>query len=669
MKIIGIGDHTRFGATRHDQGWNVAVRAPKAIGVELCVVTGGDEETISLHGPLDGVFHGTVTGLEVGQEYGFRVHGPWDPRNGVRCDPSKLLIDPYARAVTGSYDGDHSTLSMPHPGSADSGPQVPRGVVTDPDRFATTKPRVPWEDTVIYEAHVRNLTMRHPAVPPEHQGLFLGAASDAIIEHLVTLGVTTLELMPVAEAITEPFLLDLGLTNNWGYSPINYFAPWSRYASSSLGTQIEEFRQMVDRLHQAGIEVVVDVVYNHTGEGGSGGPHLSFRGLDEAGWYRFTGDGHYTDWTGTGNTVDMTEPHVLDLTLSSLRWWVEGLGVDGFRFDLAVTLGRDPHAFSRAAEFFAAIEYDPVLSDVKLIAEPWDVGPDGYQVGNFPESWAEWNDAFRDDIRSVWGKGPRHMAGLATRLSGSQDRFWWKGPLRSINLITAHDGFTLRDVVSYDHRHNTANAEDNADGHGDNRSWNSGVEGPSNDPEVLDLRARRTRSMLAVLFCSQGVPMLLSGDELGNTQRGNNNAYAQDNELSWLDWEQRNDDLVSFVSILARIRRDHRTLRRSEWLEGSDGDHLGDITWLDTKGNSLSSDEWEPHRGGLIARYHGSATTPTESDLLLVFNTASHDQDITLPEGTWRNLADADPHKHREEMCGVVTRRGFTALILEQADS
>ncbi len=667
MRVIGIGEADTQGVRRSGENWNVAVRAPHADGVELCVFVDTFEHRLSLYGPVGGVFHGTVSGLGVGMEYGFRTHGSWDPGRGVRSDPTKLLVDPYALAVADTYDGDPSTLSRPNPGTSDSSHHVPRSVITDPGPFSTGRPGTSWEDTVIYEGHVRNLTMLHPAVPAPHRGTFLGVAADPVVEHLVSLGVTALELMPVAQAITEPFLLDQGLTNHWGYAPINYFAPWNRYSTSDHGAQIDEFRAMVDRLHDAGLEVIVDVVYNHTGEGGSGGPHLSFRGLDEAGWYRLTEDGHHVNWSGTGNTLDMTSPHVLRMTMDSLRWWVEGLGVDGFRFDLGVTLGRSPDSFTGAAAFFGAVAQDPVLRRIKLVAEPWDVGPDGYQVGNFPEGWAEWNDAFRDDVRTAWKDGPGHLDALATRLAGSRDRFGWKGPLRSLNLVTSHDGFTLRDVVSYDSRHNTANGEDNGDGHGDNRSWNSGVEGPTTDPEVIDLRLRRTRSMLISLLCAQGIPMLLAGDELGNTQGGNNNAYAQDNEISWIDWELADWDLVSFTSEIVRIRRDHQTLRRSEWPSESEGNDTGDVVWLDADGTPRTSEDWDEDSAGLMARYRGDAVTPHEPDLLLVFNTAIDDLEMTLPEGPWRILANGDPTETDHVLKGTITRRGLTALVTEAA--
>ncbi len=533
---------------------NFSLFSEHATAVELCLFhPDGTEERVPVVDRKGFHWHVEVPDVGPGQRYGYRVHGPWDPARGHRFNPAKLLLDPYARAIDGAVDERRATLTPYEPGAGDeadlepddddSAPAVPRSVVVDEafDWEGVERPRTPLSASVIYEAHVKGFTMRHPEVRPDLRGTYAGLASEAAIAHLVDLGVTAVELLPVHHIVPEGFLADRGLTNYWGYSTIGYFAPHAGYAATgSGGEQVREFKGMVKALHRAGLEVILDVVYNHTAEGNHLGPALCFKGVDSASYYRHLPDdpGTFLDWTGTGNSLDLTHPDVLRLVLDSLRYWADVCQVDGFRFDLASVLGRETFDFDRGAGFFDAVHQDPVLSQVKLIAEPWDVGPGGYQVGGFPTRWAEWNGIYRDQLRDFW-RGQGSVAELADRLAGSSDLYGDDGrrPNASINFVTAHDGFTLADLVSYDHKHNEANGEDGRDGTDDNRSWNGGVEGPTDDPDIVELRARQQRNLLATLLLSQGVPMLLGGDELGRTQRGNNNAWCQDDELSWIDWD------------------------------------------------------------------------------------------------------------------------------------
>ncbi|HEU4489574.1 MAG TPA: glycogen debranching protein GlgX [Jiangellales bacterium] len=609
------GRWSPLGATVEDEGTNVALWAPEAERVDVCLVDErGSEERVTLRDRTFDVWHGRLPGIGPGQRYGFRVHGPWDPVSGRRFNPAKLLLDPYARAVTGDLRYDpavfgHVRPLLSEPGEdtrrdpGDSRPHVPLSVVVGDDGFdwgADRAPRVPWTDTVVYEAHVRGLTMRHPAVPEHQRGTYAGLAHAAVVEHLVRLGVTTVELLPVHHFVSEPHLVLAGLTNFWGYNSVAFFAPHAAYSSSgSLGGQVTEFKHLVRTLHEAGLEVVLDVVYNHTAEQDEHGPTLAFRGVDNRAYYHLRDGGRrYRDYTGCGNTLAVGRSHVLQLVVDSLRYWVTEMHVDGFRFDLASALARSMHDVDMLAPFMTVIEQDPVLREVKLIAEPWDVGPGGYQVGEFPHLWAEWNDKFRDTVRDYWRGATPGVRDLAVRLSGSSDLYGDDGrhPHASVNFVTAHDGFTLRDLVSHDRKHNTANGEGNRDGTDHNRSWNHGVEGETDDPAVVDLRRRQLRNFLTTLLLSSGVPMLLAGDEMGRTQRGNNNAYCQDNEVSWLDWSllDRWTDQRDLVAALLRLRRDHPVFRQRHFFEGRPAVPGGrkDVAWFAPDGEEMTDGWW-----------------------------------------------------------------------------
>ncbi|MFD4526184.1 glycogen debranching protein GlgX, partial [Streptomyces sp. NPDC058470] len=557
---------------------------------------------------VDGfVWHGYLPGVGPGQRYGYRVHGPWAPAAGHRCNPAKLLLDPYARAVDGQPDNDASLFERAAhgPDPADSADHTLLGVVTDPffDWGYDRPPMRPYAETVIYEAHVRGLTRTHPEVPAELRGTYAGLAHPAVIEHLTSLGVTAVELMPVHQFVQDGFLRDRGLSNYWGYNTIGFFAPHNAYAAhGTRGEQVTEFKSMVKALHAAGLEVILDVVYNHTAEGNGFGPTLSFRGIDNASYYRLVeGDqAHYYDTTGTGNSLLMRHPNVLQLIMDSLRYWVTEMRVDGFRFDLAATLARQFHEVDRLSAFFDLIQQDPVVGRVKLIAEPWDVGEGGYQVGNFPPLWSEWNGKYRDCVRDFWRSDDHTLGEFASRLTGSSDLYQHdrRRPRASINFVTAHDGFTLRDLVSYNDKHNEANGEDNKDGESTNRSWNCGAEGPTDDEGVLELRARQQRNLLATLLLSQGIPMLAHGDELGRTQLGNNNAYCQDNEVSWIDWrlseEQR--ELMDFTRRAIALRAAHPVLRRRRFFLGDtprdEHQPLPDLMWLRPDAGEMTDEDW-----------------------------------------------------------------------------
>ncbi|WP_375803584.1 glycogen debranching protein GlgX [Streptomyces sp. A012304] len=597
-----------LGADFDGEGTNFALFSEVAERVDLVLVDddgGGHAVPLS---EVDGfVWHAYLPGVGPGQRYGYRVHGPWDPAAGHRCNPAKLLLDPYARAVEGQIDN-HASLferAGDRPDPKDSAGHTLLGVVTDPafDWGDDRPPRRPYAETVIYEAHVRGLTRTHPDVPPELRGTYAGLAHPAVTGHLTSLGVTAIELMPVHQYVQDGVLQDRGLSNYWGYNTIGFFAPHNAYAAHGRrGQQVAEFKEMVKALHAAGLEVILDVVYNHTAEGNEKGPTLSFRGIDNASYYRLVdGDfSHYYDTTGTGNSLLMRHPYVLQLIMDSLRYWVTEMHVDGFRFDLAATLARQFHEVSRLSAFFDLIQQDPVISRVKLIAEPWDVGEGGYQVGNFPPLWSEWNGPYRDAVRDFWRGEPGTLGAFASRLTGSSDLYAHsrRRPRAGVNFVTAHDGFTLRDLVSYNDKHNEANGEGNRDGESANRSWNCGVEGDTDDPDVLALRARQQRNLLATLLLSQGIPMLCHGDELGRTQRGNNNAYCQDNEVSWIDWrltrEQR--DLIDFVRRLIALRAAHPVLRRRRFFRGATATHAGqplpDLVWLLPDGREMTQRDW-----------------------------------------------------------------------------
>jgi isoamylase len=661
-----------LGATYDGVGTNFALYSRVAGQVELCLLdVDGAEERIPLR-EVDGfVWHGYLNGVAPGQRYGYRVHGPYDPAAGHRCNPAKLLLDPYAKAIEGAVRFDQAVFGYQfkrpnRPDSTDSAGYVPHSVVASPyfDWANDRSPRVPYHESVIYEAHVAGLTRLHPDVPEEQRGTYAGLAHPAVIDYLVRLGITAIELMPVHQFVSDGFLTDRGLTNYWGYNTIGFFAPHNAYAASGqLGDQVPEFKAMVHALHEAGIEVILDVVYNHTAEGSHLGPTLSFRGIDNAAYYRLTepDQSYYEDTTGTGNSLNVRHPHALQLIMDSLRYWVLDMHVDGFRFDLAAALARQFHDVDRLSAFFDLVQQDPVVSQVKLIAEPWDVGDGGYQVGNFPPLWTEWNGKYRDSVRDFWRGQPAALPEFAARLTGSADLYDAdnRRPIASINLVTCHDGFTLADLVSYDHKHNEANGEDNRDGSDDNRSWNCGAEGPTDDPAVIALRARQQRNFLATLLLSQGVPMLLAGDELGRTQHGNNNAYCQDNELSWIQWpfselqlgtlgaaeaDGPAASLAAFTRLLLRLRAEHPAFRRRRFFTGPTGlstvGHLGDIAWLRPDSSTMGEADWDAEfaksltvflNGDAIGEPGPRGEPIVDDSFLLMFNAAEHDLDFTVP--------------------------------------
>ena len=616
----------RLGPRIDGDGVRFAVFSGVADAVEVCVFDErGAETRRALECGDDGVWQGYVAGACHGTRYGVRVHGPWDPAQGLRCNPAKLLLDPYARAITGSVEW-HPALYGDSP--EDSAPYMPRSMIrAEPFDWGDDRaPATPLADSIVYEAHVKGLTQLHPDVPPEARGTYAGVAHDAIIAHLRRLGVTALELLPVHHFVHDTQLVERGLRNYWGYQPIGYFAPHDEYAAT--GDPVAEFKSMVRALHKAGIEVLLDVVYNHTAEGDERGPTLCFRGLDNPAYYRLASDrSRYVDDTGVGNTLDTHRPAALQLVMDSLRYWVEEMHVDGFRFDLAATLGRGATDFDPLSGFLDAIAQDPTLSEAKLIAEPWDWG--GFALGEFPRGWSEWNGRYRDTVRDFWRGTPGTLPDLATRLTGSADLFGHgRRPTASINIVTVHDGFTLNDLVSYDTKHNEANGDDNRDGNDDNRSWNCGVEGPTTDADVLALRARQRRNLLATMLLSDGVPLVLGGDELGRTQRGNNNAYCQDNEISWIDW--RGDaELTGFVAEVSRIRREHPVFRRTRFFRD------GELRWLRPDGEAMANQDWNDPDARALA-VAGSAG-------ILLVNGWWETLEFQLPDGRlWR--VELDTH-------------------------
>ena len=600
-----------LGAHPDADGTDFAVFSSVAESVEVCLFDAdGNEVRRQLEADTGYVWRGRVDGLRAGSRYGFRVHGPWDPSHGIRCNPAKLLLDPYARAIAGSV---HWHPSVFDEDPDDSAPYVPRSVVCA-DEFdwgGDTPPGTPLEDSIIYELHVKGFTKLHPDVPEELRGTYRGLAHPTVIDHLTKLGVTAVELLPVHQFVHDAALTSRGLRNYWGYQSIGYFAPHNEYASGDGGQQVGEFKQMVRALHAAGLEVILDVVFNHTAEGDEDGPTLCFRGLDNAAYYRLQDDpSHYVDDTGCGNTLDVHRPQGLRLIMDSLRYWVQDMHVDGFRFDLAASLGRGASDFDPFSAFLEAVGQDPVLAQVKLIAEPWDIGSGGYELGDFPPGWSEWNGRYRDTVRDFW-RGTESMLGdFATRVTGSADLYGrGRRPSASINLITVHDGFTLADLTSYDAKHNDANGEDNRDGTDDNRSWNCGAEGPTDDPEIRDLRMRQRRNMLATLLLSEGVPLLLGGDELARTQGGNNNAYCQDNAVSWVDWSIDADrqELFEFVASLCRLRRATPGLRRRRFLRPDE------LSWYRPDGTAMTDADWSEPFARAIA-----AAPPTNAFVLLI---------------------------------------------------
>ncbi len=662
------GNPFPLGANFEGTGTNFSVFSEVATRIELCLFDEqGNETRLDLPERTALCWHGYVPNIYPGQRYGFRVHGPWDPRNGVRCNPNKLLLDPYSKAIEGGVKWNDAAFpyQMQSPDALDgrdSAPYMPRSVVVSPwfNWNGDRPPRRRMHESVIYEVHVKGFTCRHPDVPPELRGTYLGLSSPAAIAHFKRLGVTAIELMPVHQFVHDKQLVDRGLRNYWGYNSIGYFAPHNEYAAyGQLGQQVQEFKEMVKTLHVAGIEVILDVVYNHTAEGNHLGPVLSFKGIDNAAYYRLAPDDkrYYTDYTGTGNSLNMRHPHVLQLIMDSLRYWVLEMHVDGFRFDLAATLARELHDVDRLSAFFDLIQQDPVLSQVKLIAEPWDVGEGGYQVGNFPVLWSEWNGKYRDTVRDYWRGEPATLAEFAYRFTGSSDLYEISGrrPYASINFVTAHDGFTLTDLVSYNDKHNEANGEGNRDGESYNRSFNCGVEGPTSDPEVLVLRDRQKRNFLATLLLSQGVPMLLGGDEIGHTQLGNNNAYCQDNEISYIDWENADDSLLLYTERLLQIRRSHPVFRRRGWFYGRPihGNQLTDIAWFKPDGEQMNEEDWANGyakslavflNGQEIASLDERGDRINDDSFYLMFNAHSEPIEFHLPRrafgARWFRLVD-----------------------------
>jgi isoamylase len=664
------GSPSPLGATWSPRGLNLAVRAPSAELVEACLFLGDEEVRVPLEARSHGVHHGFLPGVELGTAYGIRAHGPGAPEAGLRFNPAKLLVDPYARAIHGDVvwsdvlmpgtPGDPST-----PDPRDSAGSVPRSIVVsdDFDWGDDRAPSTPWAETVVYEMHVKGYSARHPYVPEGLRGTYAGLAHPAALEHLLSLGVTAVELLPIHQSTPEPPLAARGVPNYWGYSTLGFFAPHATFAADRrAGAQVAEFKAMVKAMHAAGLEVILDVVYNHTCEGGPDGPSLMFRGLGERDHYKLAPhSGTYVDSTGCGNTLDVGDLDVLRLVLDSLRYWVTEMHVDGFRFDLATALTRERMDVDERAPFLAAVHQDPVLRQVKLIAEPWDVGPGGYRLGMFGSPWAEWNDAFRDDVRSFWRAGPAPRmapADMGWRLTGSQDVFHGRSPAASVNLLTAHDGFTLRDLVCYDGKHNEANGEDNRDGSDNNRSWNHGVEGPTDDPAIEAARLGTIRAMLATLLLSTGTPMLVMGDEMGRTQGGNNNPYNQDNEISWVDWhlEPWQADLVRWTTALLNVRRAHPTLRQTEFFDGRPvaGGRPPDLAWLRGDGTPMTESDWhDPATATLVMALSGDLFTRDEaghpmrdSAFLVALNRADSPVPLTLPATVdgdrYRRLLDTD---------------------------
>lgn len=651
-----------LGATYDGSGTNFALFSEVAEKVELCLFSdngaGGTVETRVTLPEVDGfVWHGFIPNIEPGQRYGYRVHGPHDPANGARCNANKLLLDPYSKAIDGIFDWNQSLFgyNFGDPDSRnddDSAASMPKSVVINPyfDWGVDRPPRHEYADTVIYEAHVKGLTQTHPDIPEQIRGTYAAVAHPAIIEHLTSLGINAIELMPVHHFANDSTLIDKGLSNYWGYNTIGFLAPDAKYSSNpNPGGQVQEFKAMVRALHEANIEVILDVVYNHTAEGNHMGPTLSMRGIDNAAYYRLVEDDkrYYMDYTGTGNSLNVGHPHSLQLIMDSLRYWVTEMHVDGFRFDLASTLAREFYDVDRLATFFELVQQDPTVSQVKLIAEPWDVGPGGYQVGNFPPQWTEWNGKYRDTVRDFWRGEDASLDEFAYRLTGSSDLYEHtsRRPVASINFVIAHDGFTLRDLVSYNEKHNEANGEDNNDGESHNRSWNCGIEGPTDDPEILALRSQQERNLLTTLLLSQGVPMICHGDELGRTQGGNNNGYCQDNEITWIDWENADTELLEFTRTLSQLRASHPVFRRRRFFNGKPVGRRGqagvpDIAWFTPEGTEMTGDDWGSGFAKSVTVYLNGHGIPDmdargqrviDESFLMCFNAHYEPIEFTLP--------------------------------------
>lgn len=660
---IRPGSMYPLGASYDGAGVNFALYSQVAQKVELCLFDEYDAETrIEMTEQNSYVWHNYIPGLQPGQRYGYRVYGPYDPMHGLRCNPNKLLLDPYAKAIEGNIDGDESLFSYwfksPDDTSAmndlDSAAHTMKSAVINPyfDWGNDQHPYISYHDSVIYEAHVRGMTNLNMDVPPDIRGTYAGLAYPSVIEYLKKLGITAIELMPIHQFVNDSFLQEKGLSNYWGYNTIGFFAPHNAYSSSGeRGEQVNEFKSMVKAYHRAGMEVILDVVYNHTAEGNHMGPTLSFKGIDNASYYRLVeGDQqYYFDTTGTGNSLLMRSPHTLQLITDSLRYWVTEMHVDGFRFDLAATLARQFQEVDKLSAFFDIVEQDPIISRVKLIAEPWDLGSGGYQVGGFPSSWSEWNGRYRDTVRDFWRSQPSTLPEFASRLMGSSDLYQVNGrrPVASVNFITAHDGFTMNDLVSYNEKHNEANGEGNRDGESNNRSWNCGVEGPTNIPDVNDLRQRQMRNMFATLLFSQGIPMICGGDEVARTQQGNNNAYCQDNEISWINWhlDKGRKELLAFVSKLIHLRLDHPVLHRRRFFTGrepgDDSNMIPQVEWFDHTGSIMDMDDWQnTHAFSMMIYLNGSdipevdwyGNRMVDNDFILIFNAHYEPIMFTLPD-------------------------------------
>jgi len=694
---IWPGKPAPLGARYDGAGTNFSIFSEVAGAVELCLFDedGGETARVALEEVDAFCWHVYVPSVGPGQRYGYRVHGEWAPERGVRCNPNKLLLDPYAKAIEGEVDWAEACFSYRFDDEGvrnddDSAPHVPKSVVHNPffDWGNDRPPETPRHETIIYETHVKGFTKLHPDIPDALRGTYAGLAHPVATDYLSALGVTAVELLPVHQFVHDAHLVEKGLRNYWGYNSIGFFAPHNGYSSSGqLGQQVQEFKQMVRALHEAGIEVILDVVYNHTAEGNHLGPTLSFKGIDNAAYYRLVPDDpcFYFDTTGTGNSLNVRHPHTLQLIMDSLRYWVTEMRVDGFRFDLAATLARQFHEVDRLAAFFELIQQDPVVSQVKLIAEPWDLGEGGYQVGNFPPLWSEWNGRYRDTVRDFWRGEPARVGEFASRLTGSSDlyRADTRSPSASINFVTAHDGFTLADLVSYNEKHNEANGEGNADGESFNRSWNCGTEGPTDDEGVLACRHRQQRNLLATLLLSQGIPMLLGGDELGRTQEGNNNAYCQDNEISWFAWDRVDEELLEFTRELIRLRREHPAFRRRRWFLGRPIRGSVDLGWFRPDGEEMEDEDWEtPFARAVGVFVNGAALderdqrgSPVHDDsFALLFNADQDRIDWKLPAvlaRTWEEVLRTtapDEGTGLVDPAGVAVVPGRSLLVLRKEE-
>jgi glycogen operon protein len=690
-----------LGASWDGVGTNFSVFSEVATKIELCLFdASGKESRVDLPEVTAFIFHGYLPNIGPGQRYGYRVHGPWEPENGHRCNPNKLLLDPYAKAVEGEVQWNEAVFPYhfnepdTSRNDADSAPFMPKSVVVNPyfDWDNDRRPQTPWHQTIIYETHVKGFTMHHPGVPENLRGTYAGMAHPAAIRYLKQLGITAVEVLPVHQFIHANHLLERNLRNYWGYDSISFLAPHNEYAASGqLGQQVTEFKQMVKALHAEGIEVILDVVYNHTSEGNHLGPVLSMKGLDNATYYRTHEGRFYMDYTGTGNSLNMRSPHVLQLIMDSLRYWLLEMHVDGFRFDLAATLARELHDVDRLSAFFDIIQQDPVISQVKLIAEPWDVGEGGYQVGNFPSLWSEWNGKYRDVVRDFWRGTDQTLDDFATRLTGSSDLYAATGrrPYASVNFITAHDGFTLNDLVSYNEKHNEANGENNNDGADDNRSWNCGAEGPTDNPEILQLRARQQRNFLTTLFLSQGVPMILGGDEFGRTQNGNNNGYCQDNDLSWFHWQNMDDGLRAFVARVIQFRKEHPVFQRRRWFHGRQvrGTGVSDIGWFKPDGEQMTDADWHAGYARTVGVFLNGKAIPTpdhrgepivDDSFYILFSAHNEAMTFKLPTcpwgDRWEKVLDTNEpipnlREHREFKAGEdVWVQAHSMMVLRRSD-